>query len=286
MFANNRQIEDNGENVAINLQNAVPTFKPTRKTMDVNLLDETKTVVAKNENKEKKKKEAVEPRVVATFKPEAEKKQPKISVILSGGYNAGSQSNGYSAGAALRKNVSSNVFIEGNVAFASSNVDQTIRSQEAVQVAHWYQNGHEVSPPMGAAKVNSTASDGQTDNSTEKRMIWEWKDRSNSYSYSLSYVQVNPVVGCVIGKRVSIGAGPDFEQALADNRPSDGNHYANQVMPLFDIGLIGKTEYVVAKNIKAGVSYRKGVNNVIAPGANYIDRDFLQFQVKCAVFNK
>jgi hypothetical protein len=76
---------------------------------------------------------------------------------------------------------------------------------------------------------------------------------------------------------------------LADNRPvvSAALDRDNiQSAPLLDIGLIAKTEYSVSRNVKAGLSYRKGMNNVLTLMDKYIDRDYLQFQVKCAVFNK
>jgi hypothetical protein len=49
---------------------------------------------------------------------------------------------------------------------------------------------------------------------------------------------------------------------------------------------MGKTEVNLAKRVRAAVYYRKGINNVITPMNKYIDRDYLQFQIKCTVFDK
>ena len=92
-------------------------------------------------------------------------------------------------------------------------------------------------------------------------------------------------------KRVSIAAGPDFQQALADTRPSATSissiSFENvAVTPLFDMGIMGKTEYSISKRVKAQLSYRKAINNVLTPGDKYIDRDYMQMQVRCAIFNK
>ena len=86
---------------------------------------------------------------------------------------------------------------------------------------------------------------------------------------------------------MSVGVGPDFQQMLTDNRPTINSNVTDnvKVAPMFDIGFVGKTEYNVTKTVKAAVSYRKGVNNILTPTDKYLDRDYLQFQVRCAIFN-
>jgi hypothetical protein len=59
-----------------------------------------------------------------------------------------------------------------------------------------------------------------------------------------------------------------------------------EVMPLFDVGVVGKTEYALTKHVKAAVAYRKGINNVLTPMDKYIDRDYLQVQVRYSIFNR
>jgi hypothetical protein len=90
---------------------------------------------------------------------------------------------------------------------------------------------------------------------------------------------------------MSVAAGPDFQQALADTRPPavpiENRPFDNvSVMPLFDMGLIGKAEYSLTKKVKAQVSYRKGINNILTPMDKYIDRDYLQVQVRYSIFNR
>lgn len=82
--------------------------------------------------------------------------------------------------------------------------------------------------------------------------------------------------------------GPDFQKMLVDNRPATSTVDRGnlQVAPTFDVGFIGKTEYALTQRVKAAVSYRKGINSVITTSNKYIDRDYLQFQMRCTIFNK
>ncbi len=228
--------------------------------------------------KDKIKKEvAVE---VSTFKEEAPvvKKAPKLSIILSGGIARGSQNNGYTAGATIRRMINDKVYVEGDVAFASSNNTQTtqyLTTADGTPIAGKYSHS--------GAKTSAPESYKTTAQPEAVGVIKE-----ANVNYTLSYAQVTPSIGYKIMKRMSLAAGPDFQQMLVDNRPAASTVDRNQIqeVPAFDIGLIGKSEYNVTKRVKAGVSYRKGINSVITPTDKYIDRDYLQFQLKCIIFNK
>lgn len=202
------------------------------------------------------------------------KKPAKFSIILSGGINQGSGNSGYSAGATVRRMINDKVYVEGDVAFASSDMvqnNQYARPVSAAKVA-------------GAAKVSKVESNtSSTSTVPENTQI-----RGANDPYNLCYAQITPSIGYNVMKRMSIAAGPDFQQALADKRPAVSADYRGniQVAPLFDVGLIGKTEYRLTKRVKAAVSYRKGINSVIATSDKFIDRDYLQFQLKCVILNK
>jgi hypothetical protein len=107
-------------------------------------------------------------------------------------------------------------------------------------------------------------------------------------SYNLYYAQVSPSIGYKVIRKMSVALGPDFQQMLADNRPAPSTVDRNvvQVAPTFDVGFIGKTEYALTKKVRAGISYRKGINNVITPTDKYIDRDYLQFQLRYTILNR
>ena len=270
------EVNKEEEEVQISYQNAFPAYAVKRKAA-VNLLNKKDEEVVKNKDK---KKETIANEVVSTFKPEEAKKAPKLSVVLLGGYSQGNITHGYTAGASIRKMVTSKVYIESDVAFISSNNTQTTGRQDVTTIS------------SGAGNPNAKTTDGSDQNTSlqkkEGTSVNIYSNPTYSVSYDLNYIQVAPSVGCKLTKRISIGAGPDFQRVLADKRPvHDSTYTGNPVQaPLFDIGLVGKTEYSVTKNVKAALSYRKGINNVLTPMDKYIDRDYFQFQVKCAIFNK
>lgn len=229
--------------------------------------------------KKEKKEVAVASEGYNTFKPQDDQpvKPAKTSIILSGGVNRGNQNSGYIVGATVRRMISDKVFIESDVAFASSNNTQS----------------KEVFVPTGttgSATARVAARGTVTeDNKTTLIPAPQGKNVNQSESYNLYYAQVSPSIGYKVMKKMSVGVGPDFQQALADNRPATNENVSRNniaVAPLFDVGFIGKTEYSVTKKVKAGVLYRKGINNILTPMDKYIDRDYLQFQLKCTIFNK
>jgi hypothetical protein len=217
---------------------------------------------------------------IITFAPDREfKKSPKLSIVLTGGVNRGSQNSGYMAGASIRKMVNDKVYIESDIAFASSNNTQTTQ--------YLVSEGTTSNPVASSTGVASkiTAVEGNKPATPVKPAgIVKEKD----ISYNLYYAQVTPTVGYKLLKKMSVGVGPDFQKVLVDNRPdpSSVDRGTIQEAPLFDVGLMGKTEYALTKKFTAAVFYRKGVNNVITPMGKYIDRDYMQFQIKYTILNK
>jgi len=217
---------------------------------------------------------------INTFKPEETvKKAPKLSLILSGGINRDSQNNGYTAGASIRRMVNDKVFVEGDVAFANSN-----NTQITAYLAPAPGNSASQGARHSAAKTASP--DGEKVYTTVTPEGGVIKDAN--VSYNLSYAQVTPSIGYKLMKKLSLAVGPDFQQMLVDNRPAPStvDRGTLQEAAVFDVGFIGKSEYSIGKNVKASVSYRKGVNTLITLTDKYFDRDYLQFQVRCAIFNK
>lgn len=216
-----------------------------------------------------------------TFKEEPTNKRPaNLSIILSGGVNRGNKNSGYMAGATVRHMISDRVYVEGDVAFTSSSNTQMTSYEETITTVS------KTDTKIGKESVAKVTGEGLP--AEPEPYISPTVVRHKDVSYNMYYAQVSPSVGYKIMNRMSVGAGPDFQKALADNRPaqSTAERGTIQVAPLFDIGFVGKTEYAITKQVKAAVYYRKGINNVITPMGKYIDRDYLQFQVKCAIFNK
>ncbi len=239
--------------------------------------------------KENEKQVEVRHRVYHTFKHNVntQRKPLRLSVILSGGVNQGNSNSGYMAGATVRKMINEKVFVEGDFAFATSdNIQRTkyMSYESATPTGGYSGSGSGAAKPGSASKTtNTTDGSNLPGNNAPVGVI-----KTQDISYSLYYAQVTPSIGYKVAKRMSIGMGPDFQKMLVDNRPatSEVDRGNLQVAPTFDVGFVGKTEYALTKRVKAGICYRKGINGVINPSDKYIDRNYIQFQMRCTIFNR
>lgn len=295
---NKKSIKQNdrivGNNLGIKLQNVIPdddyqknnkrkTYNSTTTSLLPSAAMKEIAVLPKIEKKEIAAKQAMR-----TFKQDAPatKKPLNLSVILSGGINQGNQNSGYMAGATVRKMINDKVYIEGDVAFASSaNTQRTLYMSydNPTNVGANGGQGAIAAKPTSASKTTSIESGIPTPDNSPAGVL-----KTQDISYNLFYAQITPGIGYKIMKRMSIGMGPDFQKMLVDNRPatSDVDRGNLQVAPSFDVGFVGKTEYALTQRVKAAVSYRKGINGVINPSDKFIDRDYLQFQMRCTIFNR
>jgi hypothetical protein len=234
------------------------------------------------------KKEIAAKQVMRTFKQDAPivRKPLNLSVILSGGINQGNQNSGYMAGATVRKMINDKVYVESDVAFASSaNTQRTLYMS--------YDNPTITGANGGSGSIAAKSTSASKTTSIENGAIAPDNSptgvlKTQDISYNLYYAQITPGIGYKIMKRMSIGMGPDFQKMLVDNRPatSEVDRGNLQVAPSFDVGFVGKTEYALTQRVKAAVSYRKGINGVINPSDKFIDRDYVQFQMRCTIFNR
>jgi hypothetical protein len=280
------------EQFGINIDNAIVSVKQNRKA-NTNMLfaptinskkEEVAVVTKKKEVAKKETKEASKP--VVTFKERIQKPQPKFSIILTGAYAKGNQNFGSSAGVAIRRKINDKVFFEGAVAFTNSNINQDMPKQEIISRTDYVNT--QIPTNGSGTRAGKGLTTGEPGGRTTVTTSVLGELTSSNVSYDLSYLQVSPSLGIKLIKGVSIGVGPDFQQALSDKRPTaDPNFQGTSYRtPLFDVGLMARSEVSISRTLKAGVSYRKGINNVIAPMGSFIDHDYMQFQVKCAVFNR
>jgi hypothetical protein len=243
-----------------------------------------KSVIAK-----KAKSQIAARQIMKTFRDEDDvvRKPLNLSIILSGGVCQGNRNSGYMAGATIRKMINDKVYVESDIALASSdNIQSTMyMDYSTVPATGTGGNGATAARP-GSASASKTTSV-ETANIPPDKGI-QGTTRIHDVAYNLYYAQVTPSIGYKIMKRMSIGMGPDFQKMLVDNRPatSDVDRGNLQVAPTFDVGFIGKTEYALTHRVKAAVAYRKGINSVINTSNKYIDRDYLQFQMRCTIFNR
>ena len=182
------------------------------------------------------------------------------SLSVAGGYKFGSSNLGYMVGLNARKNLGSKVFIEGDLAFANSrNAQQTKNvGTETFDVIKSIPGGFAKSANTGRTVIN------------------------------MYYLQLTPTVGYHLSESFVLGAGADIQRLFQDNASQtyivEGDGV--KAMPLMDYGVVAKTEYKVLRNVSAGLQYRLGMNNVIAPDKDYTNRSYLQVQLKLGLLGK
>jgi len=105
---------------------------------------------------------------------------------------------------------------------------------------------------------------------------------------NMYYLQLTPTVGYHLSESFVLGAGADIQRLFQDNASQtyivEGDGV--KAMPLMDYGVVAKTEYKVLRNVSAGLQYRLGMNNVIAPDKDYTNRSYLQVQLKLGLLGK
>lgn len=187
-------------------------------------------------------------------------KERKTSFSLAGGVNYGTMNAAYGAALNARHKVGKNFFIEGDLGFMGS---QQIMSAS-----------------MSTSQYNTVAV-----NQGLGRPLKVDETNNNIY-----YVQMTPSIGYQVHKNIAVGLGADLQKLL------EGNSYNRTVVsttdgyklvPLWDAGVTGKTEYTISNRLKAGLLYREGINNLInSSGNRYLDRRYIQVQMKLRLFGK
>jgi hypothetical protein len=182
------------------------------------------------------------------------------SFSLVGGVNYGSFNAGYTAGVNGRKKLGNKLYLEGDVAFVSANPTQVsaVSRQQYDNLTNYFSPG---TAAMAAAKPNTTTP-------------------NNVY-----YLQVAPSVGYALSKKFSVSVGGDIQRLLQSDESATVrivNDETVKEIPSTDIGMQGKAEYAVTKKLKAGVTYREGINSMLDP--KYLDRRYLQVQLKLVLF--
>lgn len=185
------------------------------------------------------------------------------SIAIAGGYKYGTANMGYMVGINGRKSLGAKVFVEGDVAFANSR-----NAQVTTQT-----------PTDRFDQVKTVAGK----NSIGARALSRGEVIANMY-----YLQVTPTVGYQVLPSMALGAGADLQRMLRNDENTlyvmDGSNV--QPIPHMDYGVVGKAEYSLTKALKAGVQYRQGVNTLIAPDKNYLNRSYLQVQLKLNIIGR
>lgn len=265
-----------GINITDAIENMVTTSKSTFKKTDTKIIINLLEMQPKNE----KKKVANNIQTNNSYKAIIEKenkKEPIACVNILCGINYGGHNSGFMIGATGRRMVNDHVFVEGDIALTSTG--NTQKTASAIIIDN---NSYQSSTSNSGARTT-----GDVSIPSDQPKIQEIIKTFNQ-SFSTYYAQITPTLGYKLTKKIAIGAGPDFQQALNDNRPLPSilDRDNVQVIPMFDIGFITKTELALNKNIKVAVFYREGINNILTPMNKYLERSYFQFQLKYSIINK
>jgi len=209
-----------------------------------------------------KEKEQYYPDVDLAHQPKQNGSRTSISV--AGGLNYGSMNTGYAAGITAKQKLGSRTYVEGDLAFVSNRADQASMTNSQFEIVS---NGFDI----GSAGVMDVP-----------------KPSVNSFNY----VQFAPSFGYQVLSKLSLSVGADIQRLLGhDGREVKVAYIDDQpkMVPEMDLGFTGKTEVAITPKLRAGLLYREGVNNLVRgkPAAGeYLDRRYLQVQVKLTVFDK
>ena len=198
----------------------------------------------------------------------------KTVLSFSGGISYGSQVNGYSIGATGKRMLGSKFYIEGDVAFVKNNT--SYKTEYTVQAASKWAVGAKMSSPSSQNSIVAT--------SANSNSVTAFRENN----YDLYYAQVTPTIGCNVFKHFSVGMGADMQRLVMAGKPITAADNADNIKeaPSFDFGFVGKTECELTKKIKAGIYYRQGLNNTLNPGSKYLDRSYVQVQLKFSLLKK
>jgi len=183
---------------------------------------------------------------------------PKTNISFGGGVNYGNLNTGYTAGISVKRNLSSDFFVDGTVAMMYNN--------NATNVAA--NNGPSVNDNIAARPTSFESSSISSPALDPMQRLY--------------YLQVNPSFGYQIEDKVALSVGGDFQQILNKReeivRPNNSD---TKIFPNFDVGITTKSEFSISPNIQAGLVYREGLNNLLrGDGGKYVNRRYFQVQFK------
>jgi len=182
----------------------------------------------------------------------------RTSLAVGGGVNYGTFKTGVTFGISARQYIGKKVFVDGTVAM---NINQ----------------GNDNTLHYTGNVMNDLLSG---NNNTRSRPSGHFYQASDFY-----YIQINPTVGYKLSRKFSVSAGPDFQQLLRDGSDNAIMFLDDEVkiIPDMDMGLTGKAEFSITPNIQSGITYREGLNNFIRNNNNFLNRRYIQVQMRFTI---
>lgn len=170
-----------------------------------------------------------------------------VGISVAGGVNYGTINTGYAVGAAAERKINNKLGIEVTVAYIGNNASAPGASGLGP-----------FSPPNGNSQAKP----------------------ATVVDLPLNYLQCAPMADYNLSNKVTLAAGADLQRLLQDHSATVLYNDDIKTAPLIDLGILLRTEYKISNHLKAGLSYRVGANNVFSTGNNYLDRNYMQVQLK------
>lgn len=191
------------------------------------------------------------------------------SLSIGGGVNYGKlNTSGYTITTNVRKSISERLFVEGDVAFVNnSSPDNTYNLSNNNFNYIGSSTGTGGTGSHGISNIGAVQSAGTSVN--------------NFY-----YLQLTPTLGYHVHKRIAVGLGADVQRLFQNSNTTttvyeDG---AFKLVPVYDVGMVAKTEYAITRSLKTSLTYRAGLNNLSEN--KYINRSYLQLQLKLKILGR
>jgi len=198
---------------------------------------------------QKMRQHGYEEPMLSYTKTEDKSEHKRINLSVAAGFNYGTVNTGYAIGAAIDKKLGNKFGLEVMLAYVG-NTASASGSQYPPQPPPY-------TPPGKPSPLPATAS-----------------------SSPLNYLQFAPMADYSLSKKLTLSAGADLQRLLQDHDVTILYNDNLKVAPPIDLGMLLRTEYAIFPFLKAGLSYRLGANNIVAPGNNYFDRNYMQIQLK------
>ena len=234
------------------------------------------------------------------YEPVNERRTLKTIISVTGGFNYGSANSGYSMGFTARQKLGENVFFEGDIAFVNNvsgkkseyitegDASSYAAASSAAASAQSAYLGGNAGKTIAAKPSNTAARPSGTTDPNEPTPAPNMPAPPKGSHYNMYYAQVTPTLGYNVFKNLSLSGGADVQRLLQGDKlmTVTQNVVDAKYLPSYDLGFVGKSEYAISKQIKATVYYRHGLNNAVSGTDKYIDRNYIQFQLKFSILNR
>lgn len=200
----------------------------------------------------------------------------RIVISVAGGMQYGSLHAGYAAAINVRHDVGRRWYVDADMGYVQYN------ASGAQQVTFFNNGGGVAARPAAGIGAKASGTGGDPSVTTPDAVPEALPTFQATQRPRIQYVQATPGLGFRVSTHFTVGASVDIQRALmaktAEGEPpvqdADG-----KILPLTDLGAAGRMQWSITNRLKAGLSYRHGLNTTLQGKSNYLDRNYMQLQL-------